>query len=186
MQQVAYQPWSLARLVDGVITSLPVVGLEASSPNQVFCNPVVVGDNISFVHGGSIYVADLSVAELSPVKVKSGIFTGFVSEGLVVYALPSCTSKGVFVVGNIEHQSPFDNILRIIPSGDSSLIITGSKAGRLFSILWHDPDNFFTIKANGEDVYKCCIDGMDVIHTVRGEGFEDRQLHRDTLELTHD
>lgn len=193
IQRLPFQPWRLARLRDGVISPITVMGLGASSPSRLFCNPVVTGDAISFIYGRNLWTGQLSrdfVAQ--PQVVRRNVFTGFMRGNKLAYAdLPCATdTAGVIVIaiaGDADRvATPFDMILRLIPHGENEYLITGKIGDRFCTMRLNEAGGFDTVRTvAGEDVYKCCIDGENVIHAVKeGEHFENRYLYQDPVSFS--
>lgn len=178
-ERTDYQPWCLAKQSGGAVTTLDCP-FPPDSPFRLFCNPVVSGGEISFVYDRTLWKCPLALP-LVPVEVVGGIYAGFsTGERTVVTELKSLGSFRED--GGPPVASGFDHILRIVPHG-SALVMTGVLAGETFSILRQPDGSRQRIQVGGEDVYKCCLDGADVIHAVRAGGFEERYVHRDTAEL---
>lgn len=181
-QKISYQPWTLAKMVGGVITPIGV-GMPAKSPMHLYCNPVVVGDTISFIYNRCLWSSPL-LDSLVPSIVRNNVYTGFVGENITVYS--DLKTPNTFVIasagGNEVVETIFTSILRIVPS-EANLIITGNLGSDTFSLLRHPNGDLFRIQVGGQDVYKCCLVGDDVIHAVKAGEFETRYLHKDPVEL---
>jgi hypothetical protein len=178
--KVSFQPWRLVRLRDGVVSNVELP-LPIVSPRQVICNPVVEDDKLTFIYNTSLWETRLD--DLNPVQLIPNVFTGFKVGSKLVYA---SGKNGYFHVENgsvgVQLLTPFNFILRIIPNGDN-YIITGKTGDRFHSILFIPDVGTSDILVNGQDVYKCCVDGDKLIHAVRVNDFEQRYLHIDDFEL---
>ena len=187
-QVVEYQPWELARYRNDVIQLLPS-GLELLSPMQIFCNPVVINDVISFVYNRVLYSSPIGNDILSPSTVRNNVYSGFVAENYTIYTDLKDVSSFIKINSNGETTTTateFDHILRIVPWNDG-LIITGQKNQTHYTILQYNDGSKFRLKVDGNDIYKCClIEGNQVIHAVKTNEFETRHLHIDTVELISD
>jgi hypothetical protein len=175
--KVNFQPWTLVKqhLPTGVVTPVPIP-FPLDQPRKVICNPVVSENGISFVYNSSLWWMATGEA---PIAVADNIFTGYQQGEVLVTA----TGKGgTFFISGEEHHVPFDNILRIIPNGENYLL-TGRTGDRFHSLVYFPGLGTSDILVNGKDVYKCCLDGDQVIHAVRLAEFEQRYLHIDTFEL---
>lgn len=188
-QIISFQPWRLARLrINGSVEMLTAPGMAATSPTQVFCNPVVSDGKLSFIHGRTLWSSPLGNGfNLQPVAVKSGIFAGFFRGGKAIYVTPSAPGVSGSIVpdpyGTIINL-PLTNIVRVVPSGPEDLIVTGFDGPDFVSLLWRPRQQLQRITVNGgENVYKCCIDGSNVIYAKK-VGPEETYLHIDPIELT--
>lgn len=179
-QVLTYQPWQLARLTNGQIERLPI-NLPIVSPRHVICNPVIEGDQLSFVYNKGIYTAPLSDLT-SPTLAKDNIYTGFVTPTRTVWADSKSGTFFLTADQSEPYETPLDHICRLVPSGEGFLA-TGSLEG-VFRTFRCFPNGLTKeIRVNSKPVYKCCLSGETVIHAVRSDGFEDRYLHQDTFEL---
>jgi hypothetical protein len=177
-QNVEFQPWSLAVFDAGVLTPINVEGLLADSPTRVFCNPVVVEDKITFIHGRTLYSATLNPdGILSPIAVQDRVFSGYCVGGVINTTLPNKCGGSNVLFNGLEIQTPLDAVLRYIPQGNG-FIVSGNGESYLYD------GAFRRITVSGEDVYKCCIDGEYLIYAKKGASFEDRSIHKDLFELT--
>lgn len=183
-----FQPWQLGiQDVDGFHTVTHPLWI--TSPMRVFCNPVLNGNEVSFIFARQLYTARITGFELTNLSVVSeGLFTGFkVGNRTVLGKAPCATGSQLILIDGQKRQAlntSFDHILRVVPF-KSGLIMTGRKGEELVSVLWLN-GTANRILANGKDVYKCCLtdNGSTVIHAVRTDGgFEERYLHSDTAEF---
>lgn len=189
-QSIGFQPWRIAKIPEGgVVSDLEVVGLQAISPTQVFCNPVIVDGILSFVHLRTLWKTPIAdVMNVRPTRVKTQVFCGFVQGDVVVSAEPKIR-EGVIrfeAPGGAfsQMETPFQSLVRIVPHNGVSLIVTGSHQGEMKSALWSPEAGWQRMTANGSDLYKCVIKGENVIHAKREGEFEERYLHIDPLELS--
>jgi hypothetical protein len=188
-QTTKFQPWSLAILRGGEIIPLIAHEMEPAAPGRVFCNPVLSSPGvISFMYGNTLWTSTLTESGiLYPAAIKSGIFTGFQRGTDIVYAETGELKQSGSVVFESTGDSiifPFDRIVRVVPHGPEDIIVTGFMGNQFQSILWSPGGLFQRITTGGQDVYKCCLDGDNVIHAKHGSEFEERYLHVDPFELT--
>lgn len=171
-----FQPWRLVRKRGELIEDIDL-GLPATTARQVICNPVVQDNHLSFIYNTSLWSTPLD--NISPVQILANVFTGFKLGSLTAWA----TGKGGrFFVEGEAHEVPMEAILRIVPSGDNFLI-TGKTGDRFHTVLYTPGYGYLNVKANGQDVYKCCFHEDKVIHAVRVGEFEERYLHIDPFQL---
>ena len=184
-----FHPWQLARLREGVVELFEVPGMFSDTPLNVFCNPVFYNGVLSFVHANKLYKARIGNSLLlAPALVKTGLFTGFSIGKKIVTTKPGCSGEGnILTVENngavSESVLPLTEVVRVIPHGES-YTITGKHEGSMISILWNGAGDIQRITSEGADVYKCCIDGEHVIHTVKDPVIGTRFLHRTPLTLS--
>lgn len=182
-----FQPWRLALHVDGVTTNLSH-SFPIRSPFSVFCNPVMnKAGEMSFVYGRGIYTTVIEGTQLTkPHRVVGNLFSGFCLDGNLVIVNPPCKENvPQLLINDAPFNTFFDVLLRAIPYGDG-IIVTGRKSGVFMSVLYTLQDETaMCIKANGKDVYKCCLDDTadQVIYAKREGEFEARYLHADPVEL---
>lgn len=182
VQAVNYQPWSMCVKNGDTISPIDVEGLFPGTPSTVFCNPILVDDTLSFVHGGSLFTVDVNAEVKTPSLIATGVSCGFWSVAGITVARKQSVGSSIFFPDGESRHFPDENIVRVAPNGDD--LIYTSKSGTLRkSFILHTDGSISRITVDGADVYKCCLDGDYVIHAVCGETFEDRKLHRDLYTL---
>jgi hypothetical protein len=187
-QEYKYQPWELALFKDGVVTRLKH-SLKLSNPACIFCNPVMSGTQVSFIYGRRLYSAEIINDTITRVQeLAKGVFTGFYHDGRLATGIPPCTAdQAQLVLDGRSYRTEFSELVRVIPHADGA-ILTGSTEGQFYSVYAERAGvapvvKCYRIKANGVDVYKCCLVGeTTVIYAVRNPDGT-RYLYSDPAEL---
>lgn len=182
-QVVVFQPWSLARLQNGLVTPIYVTGVESASPSQVFCNPVVVGGVISFVYGGSLYKANVGEGTLQAIHVMDNVGSGFCSGADIVTSTKTSDGVGRLNINGVDTIFNCPEIIRVIPY-DEGYVVTCRVGATHKSYRIFNTGDVSRITVLGDDIYKCCIQEDLLVYAKKEGDFEDRFLYKDIFELT--